>query len=138
MKAGRVALQVAFEGVDGERGTKRQQGWQIAHEHSVGTQDSGTSPSLQTCRLGQRTTGYTPDHTALPWCVGRETLPDGPGQEGLMEKVPEPVGLCSCSPCCTYLVWGQRVSPAFFHSVGGSAALHLEPFSVLRGFQTTG
>lgn len=55
MKAGRVALQVAFERADEERGTRRQQGWQVAHEHSVGTQGSGTSPLPADLKAGLET-----------------------------------------------------------------------------------
>lgn len=55
-----------------------------------------------------------------------------------MEKVPETIGLCSYPPCCTHLRWEQRVSPSSSHSVGGSVAFHLEPFSVPWDFQTTG
>lgn len=51
-----------------------------------------------------------------------------------MEKMIEPVELCSCPSRCTHLRWRQSVSP----TVGGSAAFHLEPFLVLWGFQRRG
>lgn len=47
-----------------------------------------------------------------------------------MEKVLEPARLCSCSPCCTYLGWGQRASPAFPQGWGLSSLpprAHLSP-----------
>lgn len=96
-----------LKGQMGERGTRREQGWQVTHE------DTGLRTQPSPCRPEGwvETHWVDPRSHALPWCVGRETLPDGPGQEGPLEKMAEPAGLCSCPPCCAPLRGGRECLP---------------------------
>lgn len=75
-------------------------------------------------------------HVAMV-CVCRGWLsPDGPGQEGLIEKVLEPAGLCSCPLCCSHVQWGKMLpSPIVW---GLCSPFHLEPVAVPRGLRAGG
>lgn len=89
------------------------------------------APSL---RPEWRTPGWTLGHIALPGCVGREPFPDGPGQEGLMEKRTEPVG-----PCVALLaVLTSQCVSHLLPQCGGLSSLPPGAVFVPWGFQTTG
>lgn len=104
----------------------------------MGTQGSGTSPLPADLKAGLETHRGDPrSHCIAVVCgegdIARWARSGGP--DGENDRTSWTVQLPSMlySPQL-----GQSVSPTFSHSVGGSAAFHLEPFLVLWGFHRTG